>query len=1342
MRQRLFTFLFAFFAVNAMMNAETVQLSFSGVTTEGRYCLLDSVKIENLTQNWSYTLDCSIDTTYDLPVAQVPTGIDNVAMSEDDGGLLSVSQNFAVGNTVVSINPIDNGIVRMRVMDMVGRVIIEHAEYLTAGQHHYILQLSTPQTYMISVVTDSEHASAKILNMSSNGRYELSRISSLPLTNQVQSRRKLRAEGEDLMRYTGYTNQKGAAVSSEQITQYQSSPEHIVLRFAPVAKSQEGMYVGMMGFNSDIYPFPFDVLTSSNLSIYQNFVSNLTMANGTILYHAVYTSLGNIINAPVPEKLENVSIVTFTDGLDIGSWRKNSNYPSEALYLAAVNKQIHRTCIDGVKLDAYAIGVRGSDVTDVARFESDLYQLASDSDNVYNVLNMAEVNARFREIAAKIYNTKVNYSMTIKLPAPDPGSIIRFTFDDVTNASNSIYYIEGTYDYDFSANMGILKDVVYSGVQCSDGTLWTSVPDDIFDVFTIHDLTSNLGERISTSSMRQWSYIPSTNNWQINSEFDPSYNSSSTEERTSALVMLVLDCSSSMDSDFGQMKYAANNFLSILTGSGSLYKPDISEANYTLGDLQVTLNASIYNTYDLSIVDKGFCISEFPNMDDAVFYSCGVGTENFEYHINGLVEGKTYYVRSYADNYVGRTYGDQISFTAVAVTLPEVSLSTIWIVDADKVACMGKIEFDGYDQIIERGFCWGENPNPTISDNMISVDSDNNTFQDTIKNLQERKTYYVRAFARNKKGIVYSDTSLSTCFSAIHYTATEQLSTAYHGPGVDYNAFDVPRRAHVFKDGKGAIVFEGIVTRIGNNAFYGCNTLTSIAIPETVTIIGHAAFSSCSNLTSIVIPNTVDSIGGCAFENCTNLKSVHINDITAWCRIDFAENKNAISSDHYNSNPLYYADSLYCNGILLEDLQIPESIDSIRRNAFIKYRALKSVSMPNNVVKICNYAFYGCSNLKSVTFSNSITSIGILAFYQCTALTSVTIPNSVIEIGSSAFNKCTGMTSVEIPNSVTVIGDNAFKYCDNLTRVSINNDSIVSKTYTAKTGMCMLFGEQVNEYIIGDSVKSIGDYCFYGCTNLQSITFGRNIKTMGQYAFEHCDNFKSVKINDIASWCQINYESYKRNPLYYAHKLYLGDELITDLIIPENVTNIKESAFYGCTSISSTIIGSKVANIEENAFCGCSNLKTIEINSDSIANGTYSFEFSLIKVFGNQVNKFIFGDSVTGIGDYAFYKFKNLTFIEFPNGLTRIGLYAFSQCSNLSSINIPINIESIGDYGFYNCSMVASITCNPATPPACGTYAFANVTTSIPVYVPSTSVSSYTNASVWSNFTNIQAISE
>lgn len=125
--------------------------------------------------------------------------------------------------------------------------------------------------------------------------------------------------------------------------------------------------------------------------------------------------------------------------------------------------------------------------------------------------------------------TAMSYSMTIKLPSPDSGSIIRFTFDNVTDASNSQYYIEGTYNYDFGAGMGVLNNVMYSGITCSNGSTWTSVPDGIFDIFTIHNIATNLGERVSTSYMRQWSYFPSTKKWQINSEFDVSSNKDGNE---------------------------------------------------------------------------------------------------------------------------------------------------------------------------------------------------------------------------------------------------------------------------------------------------------------------------------------------------------------------------------------------------------------------------------------------------------------------------------------------------------------------------------------------------------------------------------------------------------------------------------------------------------------------------------------------------------------------------------------------------------------------------------------------------------------------------------------------
>ena len=983
MKTKFFYFLFAFMAISAALEAKTVQLSFSGVTTEGRYCLLDSVKIENLTQNWEQTLDCSIDTTYELPVSQVPTGIDNVTVSKDGSGLLSVSQNLALGNTVISINPLDNGIVRMRVLDMVGHLVIEHAEYLAAGHHQYMLQLGTPQAYMISVVTNSEYASAKILNMTSSGKYDLSRITSLPGIFHSPLHRRARTEGEDLMQYIGYTNQKGAAVSSEPITQYQSSSEHVVLYFAPVAKSQEGMYVGMMGFNNDLFPYPFDILTASNLPTHQNFVSNLTMANGTILYHAVYASLNNIINAPVPTKLENVSIITFTDGLDIGSWRMNSDYPSEALYLAAVNKQIKRTYIDGIKLDAYAVGVKGSDVTDVARFENDLHQLASDSANVYSVSNMDEVNARFREIAAKIYNTNVNYSLTIKLPAPEPGSIIRFTFDNVTDANNSIYYIEGTYDYDFEAGMGILNNVTYSGITCSNGSTWASVPEGIFDVFTIHNISTNLGERISTSSMRQWSYIPSTNSWQINSEFDPSSNSSSTEERTSALVMLVLDCSSSLSSDFSQMQTAAKNFLSILAGKGNISKPIVSSVTVKLGDLQAKLSANIKNTGNLSIKDKGFCVSEYPNMDNAKFYSCGPGEANFEYLITDLIEGKIYYIRPYAENQHGRTYGEISSFTAIQASLPVVSLKSTYILDVDKILCTGEIVSDGNAPIIERGFCWSLTPNPTIDDHFIISETSDKTYKDTIKGLEPHTEIYIRAYAKNKKGIVYSSEASNTYISAIFYTASQKINL--HSSG-----FNAGILYHNFKDGKGTIIFRQKISRIGESAFDTNKGMYSVTIPNSVTLIGDYAFRDCSDLASIEIPNSVTSIGSYAFSGCAALTTATIGN----------------------------------------------SVTAIGEQAFEKCTALTSITIPNSVTSIEKYTFWYCRNLKSVTIGDGVTNIREQAFFECTGLTSVTLGNSVISIESGAFRDCSDLASITIPNSVTSIGAMAFWNCTSLAAIT------------------------------------------------------------------------------------------------------------------------------------------------------------------------------------------------------------------------------------------------------------------------------------------------------------------
>lgn len=217
------------------------------------------------------------------------------------------------------------------------------------------------------------------------------------------------------------------------------------------------------------------------------------------------------------------------------------------------------------------------------------------------------------------------------------------------------------------------------------------------------------------------------------------------------------------------------------------------------------------------------------------------------------------------------------------------------------------------------------------------------------------------------------------------------------------------------------------------------------------------------------------------------------------------------------------------------------------------------------VTNIGNRAFDGCTNLTRVTIPDSVTNIGNYAFICCTGLTNITIPNSVTSIGVGAFGFCTSLTSVAIPNNVTSIDQFTFDGCTGLTNISI-----------------------------GSGVTSIGFGAFRDCTSLTSITIPDSITYIGGSAFEGCTSLTAVYITDLVKWCSIRFNGNNlANPLCYAHNLYLNNELVTEPIIPDGVTNIGYATFFGCTGLTSITIPNSVTNIGTRIFFGCTALTNI-----------------------------------------------------------------------------------------------------------------------------------------------------
>lgn len=415
---------------------------------------------------------------------------------------------------------------------------------------------------------------------------------------------------------------------------------------------------------------------------------------------------------------------------------------------------------------------------------------------------------------------------------------------------------------------------------------------------------------------------------------------------------------------------------------------------------------------------------------------------------------------------------------------------------------------------------------------------------------------------------------------------------------------------------------------VGNEAFKDCSLLEEVVFEEGVRseFIYDGAFSNCAKLTSVVLPDSDVVIEENVFENCSSLETISFNTNTRITRNDGSIFKGCVNLSTFvveDSNPYY---SVKANYLCSKDGKVILLVAP-------KQLGEGNITIEAGIEKIGESAFSGLDQLKQIDLSN-VKTIGNNAFSNCTNLTSVILSDVDVEVGEAAFSGCTSLNNVTNINKLDEFAPYVFA-------------STAIASVQIKAGAVICEGAFKNNSSLETlellSNDRIGDYAFSGCSALESITI--DSKEIGKYAFNNCVKLSNVSVS--------------------------------------NVLTIDEGAFMGCVELE-TISLDKATLVGDYAFADC--LKLANVSMDKVEEiGNYAFAYVSGNEEGKTANSLTsvnLPNTLTTIGDYAFYLSTLLTEVNIGSNLQTIGKYAFSECVALESFNTTSSVETISEAAF------------------------------------------------------------